>query len=39
MKDHKGVRLAKRHDGLSLRQLRKDGLTPEGIRKSWDFLV
>lgn len=39
MKDHNGVRLAKRHDGLSLRQLRKDGLTPEGIRKSWDFLT
>ncbi|MDB6056750.1 MAG: Glutamate--tRNA ligase [Verrucomicrobiales bacterium] len=39
MKDHKGVRLAKRHDGLSLRQLRQDGLTPEGIRMSWDFLA
>lgn len=37
--DRHGARLAKRDDGLSLRQLRNDGLTPEGIRMSWDFLV
>jgi glutamyl/glutaminyl-tRNA synthetase len=37
--DDYGVRLAKRHDALSLRSLREQGLTPEGIRKSWDFLT
>ena len=30
-----GVRLAKRHDALSLRQLRARGETPEMIRQSW----
>jgi glutamyl/glutaminyl-tRNA synthetase len=39
MTDDHGVRLAKRHDALSLRALREQGLTPEGIRKSWDFLA
>jgi glutamyl-tRNA synthetase len=39
MTDDHGVRLAKRHDALSLRSLREQGLSPEGIRKSWDFLV
>ncbi len=39
MTDDHGVRLAKRHDALSLRSLREQGLTPEGIRKSWDFLA
>lgn len=33
MTDEKGVRLAKRHDALSLRQLRERGETPEGIRR------
>ena len=32
MMDDKGVRLAKRHDALSLRQLRKQGETPEKLR-------
>jgi len=35
MTDEKGVRLAKRHDSLSLRTLRGRGVTPEKIRKSW----
>jgi glutamyl-tRNA synthetase len=39
MKDDHGIRLAKRHDALSLHSLREQGLTPEGIRKSWDFLT
>jgi glutamyl/glutaminyl-tRNA synthetase len=38
MTDDHGVRLAKRHDALSLRSLREEGLSPEGIRMSWDFL-
>ncbi len=33
--DDSGVRLAKRHDSLSLRALRKKGLRPEGIREDW----
>jgi len=33
--DASGVRLAKRHDALSLRQLRARGETPEMIRQSW----
>jgi glutamyl/glutaminyl-tRNA synthetase len=33
--DASGVRLAKRHDALSLRQLRAQGETPERIRLSW----
>ncbi len=32
--DAQGVRLAKRHDALSLRHLRQQGLTPEQVR-SW----
>lgn len=32
MLDEKGVRLAKRHDALSLRALRASGLTPEELR-------
>ena len=35
MKDDGGVRLAKRHDALSLRALRAKGLTPESLRRSW----
>jgi glutamyl-tRNA synthetase len=35
MTDAWGVRLAKRHDSLSLRQLRIQGTTPEAIRNSW----
>ena len=32
--DESGVRLAKRHDSLSLRTLRQQGLTPEMVRES-----
>lgn len=32
MTDEQGVRLAKRHDALSLRQLRESGKTPEEVR-------
>jgi glutamyl-tRNA synthetase len=34
MTDEQGVRLAKRHDALSLRNLRR-GRTPEQLRESW----
>jgi glutamyl-tRNA synthetase len=33
--DQSGSRLAKRSDALSLRTLRKQGLTPEEIRRDW----
>jgi glutamyl-tRNA synthetase len=33
--DANGVRLAKRHDALSLRSLRAQRKTPEDLRKSW----
>jgi glutamyl-tRNA synthetase len=33
--DTAGVRLAKRHDALSIRALRAAGNTPEGIRAGW----
>lgn len=33
--DATGARLAKRHDALSLRQLRAQGRTPEQIRRDW----
>ena len=33
--DEHGVRLAKRHDALSLRSLRVQGRSPENIRASW----
>lgn len=35
MTDETGVRLAKRHDSLSLRKLRKQGATPEELRRGW----
>jgi glutamyl/glutaminyl-tRNA synthetase len=35
MLDEKGVRLAKRHDALSLRKLRACGETPELLRQNW----
>jgi glutamyl-tRNA synthetase len=35
MTDESGVRLAKRHDALSLRTLRQRGVTPEALRESW----
>ena len=33
--DDDGLRLAKRHDALSLRRLRESGLTPNQIRERW----
>ena len=36
MTDDKGVRLAKRHDALSLRKLREQGNTPEALRSDWE---
>lgn len=36
MTDDKGVRLAKRHDSLSLRSLREQGRSPEVLRHGWD---
>jgi glutamyl-tRNA synthetase len=35
MTDEAGVRLAKRHDALSLRGLKAKGATPEGLRLNW----
>lgn len=35
MTDAAGVRLAKRHDALSLRQLRREGRTPESLQEEW----
>ena len=35
MTDAAGVRLAKRHDALSLRKLREQGAKPEDIRANW----
>jgi glutamyl-tRNA synthetase len=35
MRDDSGVRLAKRHDALSLRTLRDQGLSPEQLRAGW----
>jgi glutamyl-tRNA synthetase len=39
MTDEHGVRLAKRHDALSLRALRERGETPEKIRSRWDSRI
>jgi glutamyl-tRNA synthetase len=36
MLDEKGVRLAKRHDALSLRALRGRGEDPKSLRAGWD---
>src|SRR5579872_6256018 len=35
MTDAQGIRLAKRHDALSLRALRSQGASPEQLRASW----
>jgi len=35
--DGSGMRLAKRHDALSLRSLRECGITPESIREGWNM--
>lgn len=35
MTDERGVRLAKRHDALSLRALRGQGKSPEALRREW----
>jgi glutamyl/glutaminyl-tRNA synthetase len=37
--DRRGVRLAKRHDALSLRALRERGETPSGLRAAWANLL
>jgi len=37
MTDDSGVRLAKRHDALSLRALRNSGGDPETLRRSWSL--
>jgi glutamyl-tRNA synthetase len=37
MTDEHGVRLAKRHDALSLRELKAKGFTPEQLRHSYAF--
>jgi glutamyl-tRNA synthetase len=39
MTDEHGVRLAKRHDALSLRALRERGESPEKIRAKWDSKI
>ena len=36
MLDANGERLAKRHDSLSLRELRGQGISPEQLRDGWD---
>ena len=35
LRDEQGVRLAKRHDALSLRALREQGMTPEQVRQKF----
>jgi glutamyl-tRNA synthetase len=35
LRDEKNVRLAKRHDALSLRSLREQGTSPDGLRKQF----
>ena len=35
MRDGRGERLAKRHDALSLRELREGGASPENLRRKW----
>jgi glutamyl-tRNA synthetase len=35
MTDESGVRLAKRHDALSLRRLREQGRSPAALREAW----
>ncbi len=37
MKDESGIRLAKRHDALSLRQSRERGETPAALRTGWSL--
>ena len=36
--DEQGIRLAKRHDALSLRALRERGVLPEDLRRDWPRL-
>jgi len=37
MVDEKGVRLAKRHDALSLRTMRQQGMTPEQVQDKFQL--
>ena len=39
MTDESGVRLAKRHDALSLRTLRSHGESPEVVRRRWSATI
>ena len=39
MTDASGTRLAKRHDSLSLRELRNQGVSPETLREGWCSLA
>jgi glutamyl-tRNA synthetase len=39
VRDENGIRLAKRHDALSLRKLRQEGKKPEEIRATWNTLI
>jgi glutamyl-tRNA synthetase len=39
MTDESGVRLAKRHDSLSVRKLREDGRAPEDFRRPWETAI
>jgi glutamyl-tRNA synthetase len=39
MTDAAGVRLAKRHDALSLRSLRAQGAKPDDLRAAWPALA
>lgn len=39
MTDEHGLRLAKRHEALSLRQLRGHGKAPEALRSGWSGIV
>ncbi len=38
MNDENGIRLAKRHDALSLRKLREQGIAPESLRQDWNLI-
>ena len=37
--DQKGIRLAKRHESLSLRALRRQGAQPEMLRQEWELFA
>ena len=39
LNDENGVRLAKRHDALSLRKLRESGASPDYLRRTWQSIT